>query len=341
MVKSQKKSLAPTTFYDHVRELRTRLFASVIALAASGAVVYCFYSQILALLGAPLGAPLYYNSPAGSFSFIMKICFMGALIITIPVIVYNLIMFARPAFAETVPKKRVYLTTLSSTILAASGAAFAYCIILPGSLKFFAGFQVSGLHALISADNYLGFVTNIIITFIIVFQLPLLITFMDSVKPLPPSKLLKNEKWVILGSLIIALIVPFTYDIITSLFIALPIIVLYNISIIAVVINHAKTARKNNLRIKLARINNQSVARPDLSVDEITINDFSDELKNLVKNNASVVSNNSNKAKAGSEIRPSTYKPESVEPADWVQERKLRKIALLSARVDVFSDINH
>lgn len=329
-----------TTLSDHLKELRTRLLVSIAVLLISGTIVYFFYSQILALLGAPLGAPLYYNSPAGSFSFIMKICFMGALIITIPVIVYNLIMFTRPAFGDSVPKKRVYLTTLFSTILAASGAVFAYCIILPGSLKFFAGFQVSGLHALISADNYLGFVTNIIITFIIVFQLPLLITFMDSIKPLPPSKLLKNEKWVILGSLIVALVVPFTYDLVTSLFIALPIVVLYNISIIAVIINHAKSARKNKLVVKAARIKTQPVIRPELSLDEVAVNDFSDELKNLAKNNASVVSNNSNKANAGSEIRPSTYKPETVEPADWVQERKMRKLALLSTQVHVFSDIS-
>lgn len=340
MIKSNEQSLVPVTLSDHLKELRMRLLASIVVLAISGTIVYFFYGQILALLGAPLGAPLYYDSPAGSFSFIMKICFMGALIISIPVIIYNLIMFTQPAFASALTKKRIYLTTLFSTFFAISGAAFAYCIILPGSLKFFASFQVSGLHALISADNYLGFVTNIIITFIIVFQLPLLIVFFDSVKPIPPTKLLKNEKWVILGSLVIALIVPFTYDLVTSLFIALPIIVLYNISIIAVVINHAKAARKEIFAIKLARTNLQPVIRPELTVDENAIYDFSDELKNLEKNNASVVSNNSIKASAGSEIRPSTYKQESVEPAAWVQERKLRRLAI-SAQVNVFSDISN
>jgi sec-independent protein translocase protein TatC len=210
--KATRQPSKPTTLYDHIRELQMRLIVSAVALTVAGIIVYAFYGQLLKLLSSPLGAPLYYDTPAGSFSFIMKICFTGGLIIAIPVLIYNLIMFVRPAFGETLPKRRVYLTTIASTFLAMAGAMFAYTVILPGALKFFAGFQVSGLSALISADNYLGFVTNIIITFVIMFQLPLLIMFFDTIKPISPKKLLKGEKWVVLGSLVLALIVPFTYD---------------------------------------------------------------------------------------------------------------------------------
>lgn len=341
MTKSAKKNQT-ATLYDHIKELQTRLTVCMLVLVASSGLVYLFYEQILTILCAPLGDSLYYDTPAGSFSFIMKICLMGALVITIPAIIYNLIMFARPAFADCVSKKQVYLTTLFSTILAIAGGAFAYFIILPGSLKFFSGFQVSGLNALISADNYLGFVTSIIITFIIVFQLPLLIMFIDNVKPLTPAKLLKNEKWVILGSLIVALLVPFTYDLVTSLLISLPIIVLYNISIIGILIRHTRNCNKSKSTAKSPAFKSKhhQPIRPELALDDAALRDFSNELKNLKKNNASVVSHNSHKAKAGSEIRPSTYKPESVEPADWVKERQSRRLAVLNAQVSVFSDVN-
>lgn len=338
MTKKKQSTQIPTTVYDHVRELRTRLLISLSVLAASGVIVYFYYKQIIQVLIKPLGSSLYYSTPAGSFSFILKICLMGALIITIPVIVYNLIMFARPAFEKSLPKKRVYITTILSTILAISGACFAYFVILPGSLDFFAGFQVSNLKALISADNYLNFVTNIIITFVVVFQLPLFVVFIDTVKPLTPQKLFKSEKWVILGSLIVALVVPFTYDFVTSLLIALPIIVLYNLSIAIILVNHFKQKRKNHA-IKLATINVRTATKPDLALDEELVTNFSDELKNLDKNNASVISNNSIKAKAGSEIRPSSYKPEVSEP-DWVKERKMRRMAILNSQVHVFSDIS-
>lgn len=246
MRQSSKNSRPATKLFDHVRELRMRLLVSAIALVIAGVAVYFFYEPILALLRSPLNAPLYYSTPAGSFAFIMKICFMGALAVTIPVIIYNLIMFVRPVFAEKLSLARVYGTTALSAVLAAAGAAFAFIFIIPGSLQFFEGFQVDGLSALISADSYLGFVTNVIITFIIVFQLPLLIAFIDSIHPLPPIKLLKMEKWAVLGSLVVSLLVPFAFDLTTSLMIAAPIIVLYNLSIIIVLLQHAYLKHSNH-----------------------------------------------------------------------------------------------
>ncbi|MEI7539311.1 MAG: twin-arginine translocase subunit TatC [Candidatus Saccharibacteria bacterium] len=230
MKRSNKQSPQATKLFDHIRELRTRFFVCLAVLIVSGFIVYFFYEPILTILRSPLNAPLYYSNPAGSFAFVMKICLMSAITITTPVMIYNLIMFIRPAFKETVPTARVYLTTIYSIIMATSGAIFAYFCIIPGTLKFFSGFQVNGLQALISADGYLNFVTNIIITFVIVFQIPLLIVFADRIKPIPPMKMLKMEKWVILGSLIIAAVVPFAFDLMTCLFIALPIVVLYNIT---------------------------------------------------------------------------------------------------------------
>lgn len=241
---AQKSTTTVTKLNDHIRELAMRLLVSAVSLVVAGVIVYFFYEPILNLLRSPLGAPLYYSNPAGSFAFVMKICFMGALTVTIPVVVYNLIMFIQPAFEKSVPRKRIYLTTALSSILAIAGTVFAFTCILPGTLKFFAGFQTNGISALISADSYLSFVTNIIITFVIIFQLPLLITFIDSIKPLKPRKLLKLEKWVVLGSLIIALLAPFTYDFMTSILIAVPIIALYNLSILIVLATHAKANHK-------------------------------------------------------------------------------------------------
>ncbi|MEP7204670.1 MAG: twin-arginine translocase subunit TatC [Candidatus Saccharibacteria bacterium] len=248
-----KRSRPATKLFDHIRELQMRLTVSVISLVVAGTAVYIVYEPLLALLRSPLNAPLYYSSPAGSFAFVMKICFMGALALTIPIIIYNLIMFIRPVFEDKLSLRRVYATTATSALLAISGALFGFVIIIPGSLKFFAGFQVSGLSALISADSYLNFVTNVIITFIIVFQLPLLLSFIDSIHPLPPKKLLGLEKWVIVGSLVISLLVPFAFDLTTMLLIALPIVVLYNLSIVMIVLQGAHKRRKARSAVRVAQ----------------------------------------------------------------------------------------
>ncbi|MEI6054200.1 MAG: twin-arginine translocase subunit TatC [Candidatus Saccharibacteria bacterium] len=331
MVRLTKLSQPATQLKDHLRELAIRLAISLAAMTITGFVVYAFYEPILTLLRSPLNAPLYYSNPAGSFAFILKICFMGSLIVTIPVIVYNLIMFIRPAFEEKIKKKNIYIASASSAVLSIAGAIFAFNIILPGSLTFFAGFQVNGLNALISADSYLNFITSMIITFVIIFQLPLAITFIDTIKPLPPERLIKNEKWVILGSLVVALLAPFTYDFVTSLLIALPIIVLYNLSIAVVAIRHAKHKPANEIIFVEEKT-------PNLSVTfDMIIEELAQEKKDFpVYNNAATLKIPNNKHCM--DIKPKNAKVEPINTLIWMEKRKAKQNEI-NAKTRVFSDI--
>lgn len=246
MKRKQKPSRTATKLSQHVHELRWRLLACAVALTVGGTVTYIFRDQVFQLLQLPLSTPLYYTTPGGSFSFIMRYCTIGALITAIPVLTYQIIMFIRPAFPTRISKKRVYLTSVAALLLAFAGAAFGFGIILPAALRFFAGFEMEGLESLISADSYLTLVTNILTTFIIAFQIPLIVSFIDHIKPLKPSQLFKAEKWVVLASLLVSVLVPFAWDMTTSLLIAAPIVVLYNLAIIVVLLQHAltKTRRK-------------------------------------------------------------------------------------------------
>jgi sec-independent protein translocase protein TatC len=230
---------------DHVKELRLRILVVVVVLILGGTVGYLFFEQILFWLKSPLVGDLYYSSPAGSFSFVMKIATMAGIALAVPVIVYQIIMFVRPALPKIFSKRRVAGYTGLSVALAIAGAAFGFYLILPGALHFFAGFQVTGLSALIGADSYLSFVTNVLITFMIVFQIPLLLVIIDHIKPINPKTLFKAEKYVILGGLLVSFFVPFALDIVTALLIATPIIVLYNLSIALIVWRHTMQKRKS------------------------------------------------------------------------------------------------
>lgn len=335
MERSDGRSQPTTTLHDHIKELQMRLFVSVISMAAAGLAVYAFYEPLLELLRSPLGAPLYYDNPAGSFAFIIKICFMGALIITIPIITYNIIMFVKPAFEKILTLKRVIITAISSAVLAIMGAVFAFTCILPGTLKFFAGFQVDGLNALISADSYLNFVTNIIITFVLVFQIPLLIIFIDIIKPLSPIKLLGLEKWVILGSLVISLLAPFTYDPITSLLIALPIVVLYNLSIIAVLLRHASAARRERAANRVMVIQpaaSQTIFMPSPVIEDL----FADGMPKKLEQPAFISRNTPRRV--GMDIRPAKSQPTPVPTTATIYNTP--KPVTLSKQVRLISDIN-
>ena len=247
--RSKQLTAGEQILMDHVRELRTRIMVCAVILVIGGVVGYIFYEPILEWLRSPLGGDLYYSTPAGSFNFIIKVASMVGVLAAVPFFVYQLIMFVQPAFKKRLSRLRVFFYSIASVFLAATGAAFAFYVILPGALKFFAGFQVEGLSALIDANNYLNFVTNAIVTFIIVFQIPLLMIIIDRIKPIEPKKLLQMEKWVILGGLLVSLFVPFALDITTSLLIASPIILLYNISVVMIIVRHFLADRKKALRL--------------------------------------------------------------------------------------------
>ncbi len=229
---------------DHIRELRTRIIVCAVVLIISGIIGYIFYSPILEWLRSPLGTNLYYSTPAGSFNFVIKVVSMVGILAAVPFVIFQLIMFVQPVFKERLSTARVMTYTILSILLAVTGALFAFYVILPGALKFFAGFQIAGLSALIDANNYLNFVTNAMVTFIVVFQIPLLMVIIDHIKPISPSKLLKAEKWVVLGGLLVSLLVPFALDVTTSLLIASPIIILYNVSVAIIMIRHAVAHHK-------------------------------------------------------------------------------------------------
>ncbi len=325
------KTQPATKLSDHIRELKIRVFVSAIALALASSLVYIFYEPVIELLRSPLGFPLYYNTPAGSFTFIIRVCLMGGLAIAMPVLVYSLIMFAQPAFPKAITKKRVYTTALMSSLLAISGAVFAFTCILPGTLRFFGGYQIGGVTALISADSYLNFVINIIVTFILVFQLPLLVSFIDIIKPLKPQKLFSYEKWVVIGSLIISLIVPFSYDIATSLLVALPIIVLFNLSIVVVLIRRITEGRRARATAKANLIAKNSAVIVDLPLDNFAFDSLPD-----LADKTPIVLPSSRSGRAGMDIVSSKQPPEKVEPAEWYL-RKHQPIAT-DARARYISD---
>lgn len=228
----------------HIREIQLRLLSVVAVLIVGMVVGYFFYEPLFEFIKAPLSGPLHYMSPASSFTFIIQICLMAGIVLSLPVAVYNGIMFIQPALSQRLSRRRVYATTLTSLILVAAGAAFGFLLIIPLALKFFSGFQLNGLEAVISADEYLRFVVGIIITFVLIFQLPLLMSLADHITPIPPKKMIKFEKYIVLGSIFIALVVPFANDLTVQTLIASPIIVLYNVSIVVVLIQHAFRAKR-------------------------------------------------------------------------------------------------
>lgn len=336
-MKHQKNDFQQTLkVKDHIKELAKRLVLVLFVLISSSFLAYFFYDSVLNFLRQPIGEELYYTSPAGSFNLIIKVCLMVGFIITTPFLIYQLLMFVKPAFNKYFSTKKILLTTVAASVLAILGAAFAYFLILPGTLAFLSSFRTEGLSALISANDYLKFITNIMILFAIMFQLPLIISMIDNIQKLSVKKLFSIQKWVIVVSMVVAIIAPFNYDVITTSMVIVPIIALYNLSIITIIIKH-QLDKISRFEIQ-ARISIPEKVDTDLSitVNQSILDFISDDLNKI---SSKSIRPNVSLGDLYIDLKPAKSQPEKITPADWfIEKQELRQ--KLSKPRKILSDIN-
>jgi sec-independent protein translocase protein TatC len=232
------------TFIQHMHELRNRLSVLVAVLVLGAALGYCFRDQILAWLQAPLHATLYYGDVMGAFNYLMFACLVVGLLLAIPVLVYNLIAFVHPALPQPFTRAQILRLVVLSYGLTWGGAAFAYYVSLPLVLLFLTSVDISHLHQLIAAGSYLSFVIAYLAIFAAVFQLPLLLLFLDHITPIPPASLKRWRKWVIIGAFGVAIILPIVPDPVAQVMLALPVVLLYEISLWLIVLAHRRRSRR-------------------------------------------------------------------------------------------------
>lgn len=230
---------------DHVAELRKRAIWCMGALFIGGAIGYKFQNLIIAWLVKPLGQELFYTSPTGGFDFLIKICLFFGFILAVPVLIYNLFKFISPAIPPNVSYNFVKIITISIA-LALGGVAFAYFVSLPSALHFLNNFTNNQVSSLISAQEYFNFVMIYMAGFAVLFQMPLVFSFINKVKPLKPARLLKQQRVVVLISFIVAAVLTPTPDPINQALMAAPIIALYQTSIGVVWRDNRRHSVKSN-----------------------------------------------------------------------------------------------
>lgn len=232
-----------TTFADHIRELRTRFFAVAAVFLVATTLAYTFRDQLLDVLLGPLeGQKLLYLTPAGGFTFIFLVSVYAGFALTIPMLIYQLYSFARPALPLKSQNYGGKLLLLSLLLLIA-GVLFGYYYAVPGALRFLSTFAGDYVQSALTADSYLNFIVGYTLGLGIIFQLPLILFIFHKIKPLTPSGLLKSERWVILFAFIAAAIITPTPDPLNQTIIALPVIVIYQLGVVAVLTSIRKTKR--------------------------------------------------------------------------------------------------
>lgn len=230
ILQSQNQRTSLPTFLDHLNELRSRLFWSAASFGIGATIGYFINTPFVALLLKPLHQSLYYTSPTGGFDFVFKTSVFFGFIFAFPTVVYHILKFIEPLLPKS-SQALIIKLLLSSCLLSVTGILFAYLISLPAALNFLGQFGSGQVKSLISAPEYFSFVTTYIAGFAILFQLPLILLFINKIKPLKPGQLMRKQRYVILASFIIAAVLTPTPDILNQTIMALPMIALYLLSI--------------------------------------------------------------------------------------------------------------
>lgn len=232
---------------DHLKELRQRVLWSVGAFILAFAVCYYFSQQIYAFLAQPLADILSQQSGGErrmiftalyeAFFTYLKVAFFGAVFFSFPMWATQLWLFVAPGLYRS-EKRAIAPFLVASPFLFLLGAALAYYFIFPLAWKFFISFETppgsGGIPVQLEAKvgEYLSLVMHMILAFGIAFQLPVLLTLLVKVGILNVESLRKGRRYAIVGMFVVAAIIT-PPDIISQIGLAVPLILLYEISIFA------------------------------------------------------------------------------------------------------------
>jgi sec-independent protein translocase protein TatC len=216
---------------DHLDELRSRVIVSVAALGT--ALALCFWQNhlVLDVLGRPLhGRQLLTLSPTEPFTTTLTVCAYASLVLALPVVLYQAYAFVVPAFG---PRERMVAIPLLLLVpvLFLAGAAFAYFVVVPAALSFLLHFNHDQFNVHLQAKEYYGFLTSTLLAVGAVFQVPVGILALTRLGVLTPQTLRQNRRYAYLACTVVAAALP-GVDPVTMLFEALPLIALYELSVV-------------------------------------------------------------------------------------------------------------
>lgn len=231
------------TVVQHLAELRYRLVVSLVAFAVGSVVAYMLYNPILRVLTSPLeegsrigGVKVEgLNVPGIATAFVvrMKISAFAGIVFALPVLLWQLWRFVTPALGTG--EKRYAVSFIgASLLLFAAGAWIAYAI-LPTAIGFLIGFaRAPGLKPLIFIDQYLSFVILMVLVFGLSFEFPILLVFLAMVGVVSSERLRRWRRSAFFVSFVAGAILTPSGDPISMALLALPLYVLYELSLLVI-----------------------------------------------------------------------------------------------------------
>ncbi len=228
---------------DHLIELRGRLLKCVWALFLTGAVCFYFSEQLFAFLVHPLkeafgdgGGRLVYTKLYEAFFVQVKVAIFGAFCLSFPIIANQLWAFVAPGLYAK-EKKALLPFLVMTPVLFLMGASLAYYVVMPTAFHFFLQFQGNSgglqVEALPSTDAYLTLVMQFILAFGISFLMPVLLMLLNRAGFVTRAQLIGLRRYMIVAAFVLAAVLT-PPDVVSQLMLAIPLLLLYEITIVAI-----------------------------------------------------------------------------------------------------------
>lgn len=220
------------TLVEHLGELRKRIIIISIAVILCTGISFRYIQPIMAEL-ISAGENYFefiYISPSELFLAYIKVAIIFGVILSLPILLYQIWLFVRPGF-EKVAGRHILLALLAGVIFFFIGALFCYKVVLPLALRFFGGMTIENINPMITVANYIGFVSSMILAFGLVFEMPMLVLLLSKIGIISSGFLKKYRKYVILIIFILSAILT-PPDVVSQILLAIPMLILYEISIL-------------------------------------------------------------------------------------------------------------
>ncbi|NLY39807.1 MAG: twin-arginine translocase subunit TatC [Firmicutes bacterium] len=215
-------------------ELRKRLIIMAAAVLVVAVACFCFVDQIRQLLilpGKELEMKLIYLNPSEALLADLQLSLIAAAILALPFLLYQVVALIL-AVARRRGRAALWLS-LAMYLLFALGLAFAYFVAFPFALNFFLSFSAEDLVASFSIARYLSFATSFLLSFALIFELPLVFWFLGKIGLIDTPFLRRNRKYALLIIVILAAILT-PPDVFSQILMAIPLLLLYEIGILMV-----------------------------------------------------------------------------------------------------------
>lgn len=223
----------------HLKDLRSCLVRSVIALLIALPISFYLSKYVFDILMKPVpGIKLIYTEVTEMLGTYAKVTLIISVILTLPFIVYQIVMFVRPALTKR-ERSYVYIMLPAIAICFLIGATFAYFVLLPPALNFLFTFGSDIAEPMIKVGNYVSVLTTLLFWIGMCFEIPIVMFFLAKIGVIKPEWLSKYRKAAIIVAFVIGAVITPTFDPVNQSLVAIPIIVLYEFGIIL-----AKIARR-------------------------------------------------------------------------------------------------